>query len=222
MDNKFEAEIEKAKKDIISMSKCGFHTFFCPVRHNEFISTTYTKRAVHQLQTIAKKSLNYNECGKISLNFVPKIFLSREAPYIKNLSSLAYGKTNYIFLELPIDASPDHVPEALNKILYNCKLIPIFTDFQLYSLLYDPIEIDKMIRIKGSAFQFGLKTICEPQNLHLIKKIIKQGNTVLLGTGCKRESLNIRELSHNLNSFRNAVSDSVFREIVVNAKKLLN
>ena len=54
------------------------------------------------------------------------------------------------------------------------------------------------------------------------QKIIKQGNTVLLGTGCKRESLNIRELSHNLNSFRNAVSDSVFREIVVNAKKLLN
>jgi len=219
-DDMLSVELEKAKDDIVSLTRCGFHRFVCHVRHNQDISTAYTKANIKRLHEIAQKTLP-RDCGKISLNFVPKLYFSPDAPYIKNIHALAIKNTNRIFVELPLDANPCHVPETLTRLLYHCNLVPVFTEFQLYAMLYDPKEIEKMLRIKGAAFQFNIKNICERQNLKLIKKILKEENTVLLGTNCSHEHLNVNEIAACIQKFKRAITDTVYRDIVINAGRFL-
>ena len=214
-------ELEKAKADIALMATRGFHNFFCPIRHNQDISVSYTKANIKRLETFARK-FSPRGFGKITITPVPKIYLSPEAPYIKNLSSLTIKKSNYIYVELPLDFNPDHVPSTLNKLLFTCRLIPIFTEFQLYAMLYDPDEIRKMLRIKGAAFQFNVKTAHDPKNIRLIKRILNEGNTVLLGTNCNHDSLNINEISQGIDRFKREITEKTYREIIINAKKFLN
>jgi hypothetical protein len=84
------------------------------------------------------------------------------------------------------------------------------------------VEIEKMIRIRGAAFQFNLKTAHDPQNIKIIKKILKNENFVLLGIGCDHSNLNINDISASLTRLKNALGDRTFLEIVISSKKFLS
>lgn len=217
----FSIELEKAKNDILLLTKNGFHTFYCPIRYNDNFSVAHTKRSLTKLKKLYLNALPRG-CGKISINFVPKLYLSKDAPYVKSISSLAIKNTNFVFVELPLTVNPEYIPEALNKLLYSCKLSLIFTEFQSYLPLYDPLEIEKMLRIKNSAFQFNIKNSFEPQNIKIIKKILKNNNTVLLGTGCTHDYLNIKEIKTGIEKLKKAIGEKTFLEIILKAKRFLS
>ena len=121
-----------------------------------------------------------------------------------------------------MDLTPTYIPETLNKLLYSCHLKPIFSEFQLYVEIYDPSEIEKMLRIKGAAFQFNIKTAFEPQNIAIIKRIIKNGNYVLLGTNSNHDNLNISDVNINLRKLKNTLGEHAFLEIIINSKRFLS
>ena len=220
-DGLLSIELEKIKKDIASLSKCGFHTFYCPIRYNDNFSVSHTLQITRKLREISRNAIP-RDCGKIAVYFVPRICVSPDVPYIKNISSLCVKKTNYIFVELPLDLTPTYIPETLNKLLYSCHLKPIFSEFQLYVEIYDPSEIKKMLRIKGAAFQFNIKTAFEPQNIAIIKRIIKNGNYVLLGTNSNHDNLNINDVNINLRKLKNTLGEHAFLEIIINSKRFLS
>ena len=98
----------------------------------------------------------------------------------------------------------------------------MFTDFHIYNSTYDYDEINRLINIKGAAFQFNVKTAHDPKNIRLIKRILNEGNTVLLGTNCNHDSLNINEISQGIDRFKREITEKTYREIIINAKKFLN
>lgn len=211
-------ELDKIRADLLDLTSCGFHTFYCPIRHNEAFPATYTCKKVSNAKRMFMGTIPKN-CGKVTLKFIPKVHLSKDAPFIKNISSLAVRNTNYILLELPIMANPDHVPEALNKILYNCHLTPIFSEFQIPLKLYPFSEIEKMIRIKNAMFQFNIKSLSDPDVIKIIRKIVSNEKVVLFGTSCDHLSLNIKDISSKIEKFRDEISDATYRNIVISAKK---
>ena len=214
-------EFENIKKDIEAMTRIGFHTFYCPIRYNDSISVTQTQRSLLKLKKYFQKVIPRN-CGKISVNFVPQLYLSSDAPYIKNISALAIKNSNRVFVELPLELNPDYIPETLNKLLFSCRLLPIFLEFQLFVAIYDPTEIEKMLRINGAAFQFNIRSAFEPQNVKIIKKILSNGNTVLLGTNCKHDFLNVKEINRSIEKLKKAVGEEMFLKIILNSKKFLS
>ena len=211
-------EIDKIRTDLSNLALCGFHTFYCPIRHNENFSVTYTCKKIAHAKKIYANAIPKG-CGKISVRFIPKLYLSQDAPFIKNISSLTIKGTNYILLELPFTIHQNYVPEALNKILYNCNLSPIFSDFHMALKLYPFSEIEKMIRIKNAMFQFNIKSLPDPDVIKIIRKITSNGNIVLFGTNCDHFSLNIKEMSNIIEVFRSKISDTTYRNIVISAKK---
>ena len=214
-------EMENIKSDLTMMANAGFHTFFCHVCHNENLSVTVTNKKISFMKTLAKMAIP-KECGKISVRFVPKVFLTKDVPYINRISSLALGSSNYIFLELPLIGDYSYIPEALNKILYNCRLIPIFTEFKAISALYPYSEVEKMIRIKNAAFQINIKALADEKIFRIINKILANGNTVLFGTNSSHSTLNIKEIVCNIEKFRKHISDESYRNIVISARNFFN
>lgn len=221
LNNELQITLDQIKSDLFLMHECGFHRFICPVRFNENFPTSYTIKSINALQKFSSKATPRN-CGKISIKFVPKIYLSSEAPYIKNLSDLKIKNTNFALFELPMQKNPEYIPETLNKILYNCHLTPIFTEFQIINMLYSPDEIDKMIRIKNAAFQFNIKSIYDNKNILLINKILKNNNTVLLGTNFNHQNLNIAQINISLDKFKRKISSDVYNYILLSSRKLIS
>ena len=220
LENNTQNMLDQIKSDLILMHELGFHYFICPIRFNENFSTSCTIKSINILQKIAAKASPKN-CGKILIKFVPKLYLSLEAPYIKNISDLKVKNTNYIFLELPMQQNPAYVPEALNKILYNCHLTPVFTEFQAVNMFYPADEIEKMIRIKNAAFQFNIRTIYNENNINLIKKILKCNNTILLGTNSDHNNLNIAEINKSLEKFKKKITADIYNYILVSSRKFI-
>lgn len=218
LDSSPDLELDKIKNDLSAMAECGFHNFICPVKYNYNLSTPCRKKILCRLKELSAKSVPRG-CGKITVSFVPLISLSPETHYIKNISKLTLNNSRYIFIELPFVYSPEYVPMALNRLLYSCNLLPVFVDFQFYARLYPEVELEKIMRIKGAAFQFNIKNAYDPCSIKLIKRILSNGNTVLIGTGSDHDSLNVREIMINIEKFRRKISEKTFLEIILKAKK---
>ena len=113
---------------------------------------------------------------------------------------------------------PEYVPGAINKILYTHKLLPVFTEFHVYNALYNTEEINKLINIKGAAFQFGLKHSILPENIKIIKQILRNGNTVLIGTSCDHANFNKSEMHQNLKIMKKLLGDDYYFTLILRAR----
>ena len=170
---------ERFLNDLEILDRCSIHRIACTVRHNEDQSTKNTLVRVNDFNKFIKQSIGVEAFNKFKIQVYPRLFLSEDSPYIKNISKLTIGNTNRIFLELPLFHDPAYLDESINKILYNCRLVPIFTDFQNYNLIYPTETIDKLIRIRDASFIFSIFKANQSQNIDLIKRIIKNGNKTI-------------------------------------------
>ena len=84
----------------------------------------------------------------------------------------------------------------------------MFTRFHIYRSIYPETEIAKLINIKHAAFQFGIKQALFSENILLIKQILKNGKTVLLGTETDHSEFNPKELLKNLEALKKLLGDS--------------
>ena len=208
-------EFEKIILDINELGSLGFHRLVSPVRYDN------SKNGLASLNNIFQKEIIKCLNGKFSLSFVPLIYLSEETPYIKNIQNLTAAKSDYIFLELPFSNMPEYLPLAINKILYGCKLFPVFSDFHVYTAIYDTQDIEKLVNIKGAAFQFGIKHVNIPRNLELIKTMLKNGNAVLLGSSCDHDNLNVAEFEKNIKLLKRNLGEELYVTHVMRARSFL-
>ena len=217
-----KVELARITDDIALLATCGYHKFICHLNHNQDNSVTYTRKNINSLKKLFSLMIP-KTCGKINLKFYPSLYISPDAPYIKNIELLAVRNTNYIFLELPLINEPEYLPGAVNKILYNCKLLPIFLDFQIANLIYasNEDEVERLINIKGAAYQFGLKSIVYKENIMLIKEIMDNGNTVLLGTDFDHSMLNKENILYYLEHLKRALPDGYYQRIIIDSHKFI-
>ena len=212
---------EKIQNDLDVLDKCSIHKLVCYIRHNDDHNVKITLERINSFRCFIDQLVSSETLKKFKIHIYPKLYLSTDSPYIKNISKLAVGDRKRIFLELPLLPQPDFPDEALNKILYNCHLIPVFTDFQNYNIFYSKDLIDKLIRIHNAAFQFSINKINNLDNLDIIKRIIRNGNTVLLGTSADHDNLNEREIIRNLNLLKKNLSIDTYREILIRSNKMI-
>ncbi len=211
---------ERFQGDLEILDRCSIHRLVCFVRHNEERSVQNTLKRAEYFDYFIKGSICSDVFKRFRLRVYPKIFLSKDSPYIKNISRLAVGDSKRIFIDLPLLPQPEYLDETLNKILYNCHLIPVFTNFQNYNFIYSENCIDKLIRIQNASFQFSLSEINRPDNLDLVKRIMNIGNAVLLGTGADHDMLNEKDIIKNLTLLKKKLSLEIYRDILINSSKI--
>ena len=217
-DSLLKNEFTKMVEDINILGSLGFHKLVCQIPYNTSVSPSYAKKHVASLKRRILKESTHRLSAKFNISVVATVYLSEDAPYVKGLDSLTLPKTNYIFLELPFSDSSGYIPSSINKILYSCKLLPIFTNFHICNALYDPDEIKKLINIKGAAFQFDLKHSLLPENINAIKQILKNGNTVLTGTSCDHSNLNKIEIGNNIKILKKMLGEEYYITLILRAR----
>ncbi len=211
-------EFQKIIDDINILGSLGFHKLVCQVKYNVLNSSLNTKKSVTSLKRLIKKETSHHLVGKFNISVVPTVYLAEDTPYIKDLKALTVTKSNYIFIELPFSVPSEYVPQAINKILYSLKLLPVFTNFHVYNSTYDMGEINRLIGIKGAAFQFDLSRAVLPQCIKTIKQILRNGNTVLIGTSCDHSNLNKYEIDKNLKALKKLLGDDYYMTLVLRAR----
>ena len=221
-DSLLKNEFQKMIDDINLLGSLGFHKLVCQIRYSNSVSTSIAKQSILSLKRRIRKEVAHRLSGKFNISVVPTVCLSVDTPYIKNIKALTVPRTNYIFLELPLPDMPEYLPGVINKILYIQKLVPVFTEFHVYTSLYKPDEINKLINIKGAAFQLGLRHSVLPENIKIIKQILRAGNTVLIGTSCDHSSLNKSEIAKNIKLLKKSLGEDHYMTLVLRARAFVS
>ena len=99
------------------------------------------------------------------------------------LERLCHKQSGYLPLSLPISTYEDWMDAELNRLLYTRHVKPLFLAFELALILYPNEIVEKLTRISSAAFQFGYKSLTEPQVQETIKSLLHKEKPVLLGTG---------------------------------------
>ena len=217
-DSLLNDEFQKIANDVTDLGSLGFHKLVCQVKCSSAFPVSNIKKSISAAKRTITKEISHRLSGKFSLSFIPVLYLSKDVPYIKDLKALSVSKSNYIFIELPFSFSSEHVPMAINKILYSQKLIPVFANFHAYTSTYDSEEINRFIGIKNAAFQFSLSHAILPQNVKIIKKILKSDNTVLLGTACDHSDLNKLQIAKNIKALQGLLGEEDYIKLILKAR----
>lgn len=214
-------EFEKISRDLCVLDQLGFSRLGFSVRYNDQYSCSRTMALVRQYRAIYKKYLSRTDKRNFQISFYPSVTLNSETPFITNLATLSVSKPSlrnrYLLLEpSALQVLPDFA-QIINKILYNCRLTPVFLDFQLLTLMYDKSELEKLYYIPGAAFQFSLRCINDPCNLNSVCQILKVGNTVFLGTDCGHDKLNPKEIAKNLDQLKKNLGEKRYKSMNLRA-----
>jgi hypothetical protein len=213
---------EQINDDLMILDKLGFHRLICIVNHSEFDSVALTLSKIKSLEQFIKKSISLSNRRKFKIFVYPKLVLGADVPYIMDLCKLALNRSKYIFLELPAYTTKiSDLDEALNKILYNCKLVPVFSNFQVCNNLYPDDFINRLIKIKGAAFEFSLRNENFERNIATIRKIYNTGNLVLFSTNCDHKNLNQKVVSDNLNKLKKELDEQIYLDIIIKSHVFL-
>ena len=215
-------EREKIKSDLKIMDSCSIHRLVCQISHNENSSVRQTKNKICLFKKYINQSIPKEFKNKFDIYAYPKIQLSLSSSYINRFSSLCFGADNYIFLELPIfPSSFEMIDSSINKILYNCKALPIFTDFQIYNDIYSPDLIRRLINIKGAAFQIMLSRTLRDEDIDIIRKVYLTENIVLFGISADHNHLNKSIIIQNICSLQKKLGDNTYMDILIKAHNFL-
>ena len=222
-DYPLDSVITKINSDMITLDYMGFHRLICQVLHDENLPINRTFNKIDNLERFIKQSTGRAARRKFNVTVLPAVHLSANAPYIPNISALTACGTNYIIAELPISVTyPEYLDSTINKILYNCRLHPIFTEFETFATIHSGTEyVEKMINIKNSAFVFCLNSNNFASNVGLIRRIYGNGNTVLFATGCEHDVFNIKRINQNITLLKERLPESTYLDIMLKAHRFL-
>ena len=213
---------QQINNDLMILDKLGFHRLICTVDHSELDSVALTLSKIKNLEQFIKKSISLSNRRKFKFFVYPKLILGADVPYFKDLRKLALNRSKYIFLELPAyTAEISDLDEALNKILYNCKLLPVFVNFQMCNDFYPDDFISRLIKIKSAAFVFSLRNNNFAENIAVIRKIYNSGNLVLFSTCCDHNNLNQKVILDNLNKLKKELGEQIYLNIILKSHNFL-
>ena len=214
---------EKINSDMAVLDSLGFHRLVCQVVYDENKSVALTLEKIRSVEDFIKDSVALSLRRKFNISVVPALALSENTPYVKNISALTIKNTNYILAELPISiVYPDYLDSTINKILYNCRLCPIFTKFDIFASIHRNTDhIERMTNIKDAAFQFSLNKKNFQNSIALMNYIHYKGGRVLLATDSEHDLFNAKRISENLTLLKEKLPRSVYLDIILSAHGFL-
>ena len=99
-----------------------------------------------------------------------------------DLDRLLLPHTKLLPICFPIGTYQDWMDLEINRLLYKKKYRLLFTSFELAILFFSIEQIHKLMRISGAVFQFNYKALTDPAVCQIIKLLLDQDATVLLGS----------------------------------------
>ena len=209
-------------QDIELLSGLGIKRLVSFVDYDEKYPVSATVDLIKKRKQIINQTIPIKARRGIKIDLYPRVRLSELSPYIRGIHRLAPQGTNYLFLACPsVGVDFLELDEALNKILYSCRLIPVFTEFDACVTLYDQAFIDKLLNIKGAVFQFSLSNELTAKTARLIKKIINNDNVVIFGTCCQHYDLNSNTINGNISKLKNELGESDYLKMMLQLYRFL-
>lgn len=89
---------------------------------------------------------------------------------------------NLLPLSLPLAEYADWIDLELNRLLYRRKCRLLLLSFERALVLYPQDVIDRLLRIEGAIPQFSFRSLTDPSVCRVIRSLLRQNRTVLLGT----------------------------------------
>ena len=215
-------EAQKLVDDINLLGSCGFHKLIHQIKTDPTSPYyVYKNAAAEIIRRVKKESVN-KLSGKYSFYTVPVLCLNEDTPFIKGLESFTALNDNYIFFELPpADDLTDQLFVSLNYLLYQRRIIPAFTNIQAYLNTYSVSDINRIINIKGAAFQFSLDYISISQHINTIKYILNNGGLILLGSSSEHSTLNITEINKSLMHLKKHLGNNEYMNLIFRSRSLI-
>ncbi|MBQ8433026.1 MAG: hypothetical protein IJX28_09105 [Clostridia bacterium] len=153
--------------------------------------------------------------GTIQLRQGATVLLRASLWETKDLQKLALKRSGHLPLQFPLGAYQEWMDTELNCLLYKGKFPLLFTSFEIPVLLYPKEIIEKLLRIRDAAFQFNYRALSEPTTRNLLRRLLKQGSPVLLGTGVNNtEQARYYELTYALKCAENELTPSEFQALL--------
>ena len=131
-----------------------------------------------------------------------------------DIAELAIPGTNYLNIELPTAPFPDWFDNEMHLLFHRRRLKPIFAGFERYFVLYTPEQLDHVMRIPDSAYQFTLRALAREDIRVLVRRLYRQGQTVLLGTGAFSPDYDYYYTDSILQSLRKCVGNASYTSLI--------
>ena len=131
-----------------------------------------------------------------------------------DIAELAIPGTNYLNIELPTAPFPDWFDNEMHLLFHRRRLKPIFAGFERYFVLYTPEQLDHVMRIPDGAYQFTLRALIREDIRVLVRRLYRQGKTVLLGTGAFSPDYDYYYTDSILQSLRKCVGNASYTSLI--------
>ena len=119
----------------------------------------------------------------------------------QDLHKLTLPASHYLPLDLPIGEWADWLDLEINRLLYRAKKRLLFLSVERYPIFYPKDVLDRLMRIPNAVYQFNYRALADPASVALIRSLLHQGTTVLLGTATEDPyKLGFYEMEHYLTS----------------------
>ena len=113
--------------------------------------------------------------------------------------TVSFNGVRYLPIILPVSDFADWIDYEINRLLYRAGLKLWFTSFELACMFYPDEIIQKLCRISGAVFQFGYRSLEDVSVRRVIKILLHNRATVLLGTSLDRLEKSYRyDLAYSL------------------------
>ena len=163
-----------------------------------------------------KESLSPHLPSVISLHVGSTVSLSPSISDLRSLDRLRYRSS--LCVSLPLCSYADWIDQELNALLFRRRLPLAFFSFEKAVILYPKEIVEKLLRIKGAAFQFSFRSLQEPAVLSVIQSLLKEHKTVLLGTEINApEKIGLYDLPFYLDRAKGFLGERDFRRLLSNA-----
>ncbi len=104
---------------------------------------------------------------------------------IDGLNKLTVNETEFIYFSLPLKFNSEEYDSEIHRIMYQQRLIPVFSDFDIAISLYEESELYKILNTPYVAFQVNVSSLSNDIVFKTVKSLVLQGRCVLFGTGIK-------------------------------------
>ncbi len=152
-----------------------------------------------------------------SCSLVPLVLAVPQLWEVPDLDRLLFHKSNRILaIRLPTGDLRDWVEPEISRLLYKRKYRLWFHSFEYAVLCYPEETILRLSRIKDGIFSFGYRSLCQEKILHVIKAMLQNNATVLLGSGIVHlDKIYYYEFDAYLEEARRYLGDLLFGRLMM-------
>ena len=101
--------------------------------------------------------------------------------------TVTFNNKKYLPIQMPLAEFEYWIDYEINRLLYRAGVKLWFASFDLSCLWYPRENIEKLLRISDSIYQFNYRSLENPNIRKIISELLRQRSTVLLGTSLDRQ-----------------------------------